>query len=289
MKKSKSNSSKSKNGSIAKKVMHPSAKRTRDGAHPSRASKKSNMQFIESVHKYIEDGKEYLSATTLIHLFQAPVDWKEQCRKKAIKLGMTFEELWQQWEDKRVSSAERGTRFHKKKEDQLFADGQIIIENTLCPVQMVPTINDTKEDNSMKLEDNTTYTEKMIWSKKYGICGTADLVQVVNGKIHIKDYKTNDNLKTSSYKDPKTGKTTRMLYPLQSLDDCNFNHYQIQLNLYMYMLLQQNRHLKMGEMTILHVHLDELENEKGMFPFLVKNLQAEIKQMLDHYLKTKNQ
>ena len=56
------------------------------------------------------------------------------------------------------------------------------------------TANGIKEDKEMKLQDNTVYSEKMIWSKKYGICGTADLVEVVNGRINIKDYKTNAKL-----------------------------------------------------------------------------------------------
>lgn len=246
------------------------------------------MQFIESTHKYIEDGKVYTPVTYFLKSFQEYVDWDAECRKKAKKLGITYEELRAQWDKKRDDAAARGTAYHKKKEMEYLNGKGIVIENTLCPVSSVPTINDIKEDNSMRLEDNTVYCEKMIWSKKYGVCGTADLVEVVNGKINVKDYKTNEKLEWASYKHPVLG-SKKLKFPVNGLDDCNGSLYSLQINVYMYMLLQQNRHLKMGDMEILHVIMDSEGEHFMTVPYKVKNLQREVKAMLEAFAaKTKN-
>jgi hypothetical protein len=50
----------------------------------------------------------------------------------------------------------------------------------------------------------------------------------------------------------------------------------------MYMLLQANRNLKVGEMEILHVVFDEKGGHK-IIPYKVKNFQKEIKAMLETY------
>ena len=44
-----------------------------------------------------------------------------------------------------------------------------------------------------------------------------------------------------------------MQYPVNHLDDCNFNHYALQLSIYMYIILKHNRKLKPGKIFIHHV------------------------------------
>lgn len=240
------------------------------------------MKFIETTHKYLdEEDRDYVPVTSFIKSFQAYIDWDTIADTKAKKLGnITKEELLQQWADKRNKGAERGTLFHKMKEDELLSKGDPRIIGYSTDVHA-----GTKVDSSMLLEDNTTYVEKMIWSKRFGVCGTADLVEVVGGKINIKDYKTNEKLDFESYKHWRDG-PKRLLFPVQHLDDCNFNIYQLQVNCYMYMLLQQNRHLKIGDMEVLHIIFDENNvSETRVYPAL--NLQREVKNMLEQH-KTKH-
>ena len=150
------------------------------------------------------------------------------------------------------------------------------------PICNTGVIDGLKVDTVEKLNDNSVYVEKMIWSKIHKLCGTADLVEVVDGYIHIKDYKTNEKIPFESYRDPKTRKTKRLLSPLKHLDDCKGNLYQLQLNMYMYMLLQQNPHLKMGTMTLLHIKFDEEGKPVDYEPIKCVNLQKEIKSMLKY-------
>lgn len=239
------------------------------------------MKFIESTHKYIdEENKEYTPVTYFLKSFQEKVDWNRVAAKKAKKDGVNKDDLLAQWADKRDKAADRGTAYHRMKEAELIASG----DSSIVGYQTQRLGDDyVKLDDSVILEDNKTYLEKMIWSKRYGICGTADLAGVISGRIHISDYKTNEKLERESWVNPRTGSSKRLLFPLNHLDDCNFNIYQLQLNTYMYMLLQHNRNFKMGEMNILHVAFDALGNPLEPQVILVANLQKEVKAMLETF------
>lgn len=242
------------------------------------------MKFYESSHIYIEDDVQYTSATTLLKSYRQYVNWDEIAEKKAKKLGMTKEALLKQWADKRDKAAERGTKFHKFMEDGYISNANVVVSDVLCNVNSIATVDNVKEDNITKLENNKIYLEKMIWSSKYRICGTADLVEVVNGKINVKDYKTNEKWETESWKHPILG-SKKLRYPVNSLDDCDVSVYELQVNLYMFMLLQKNRNLKIGNMELLHVSFDE-DGKHSIKTHKVKNLQKEIKLLLEDY-KTK--
>jgi hypothetical protein len=262
-----------------------SAKSPVERSSRSLTSKKKTMRFYEDRHKYIDDNVEFTPVTYFLKSFQPWVDWGKEAEKKAKKLGITKEELLKQWDDKKNKAAQKGTAFHKVMEDKYNSQRETVVSDVLCPISSVATVNGIKEDSSIKLEDNTVYTEKMVWSKKYKICGTADLVEVINGKINVKDYKTNQKLDFESWKHPILG-SRKLKHPVGGLDDCNFNIYQLQLNVYMYMLLQQNKKLKIGNMEILHVIFDEDGGHK-IVSYKVKNLQKEVKAMLDTFKEKK--
>lgn len=239
-----------------------------------RKTKKKKMQFIESEHSYVQDGIKYTPVTYFIKSFVPYVDWDKMCRIKAAKLGIPFQELRAQWNKTRDDASSKGTAYHKKKELEYLSNNGIVIEDTLCPVVTAPTKKGVKNDEDMVLQNNTVYVEKMVWNTEYGICGTADLVEVVNGKVYVKDYKTNTELKFQGFKGAK------MKAPVSHLQDCNYNHYQLQLNTYMYMLLQHNRHLKFGGMQILHVLFDEDGNYKETKVYNVEKMADVIKKMM---------
>ena len=57
-----------------------------------------------------------------------------------------------------------------------------------------------------------------------------------------------------------------MLAPVAHLEDCEFNHYALQLSMYMYMLLRHNPNLKPGTLTIEHVVFEEEGQNKYGYP-----------------------
>jgi len=97
---------------------------------------------------------------------------------------------------------------------------------------------------------------------------------IVNNQIHIIDYKTNKEIKEKGFTNWE-GITSKMYNPVSHLDDCNLNHYNLQLSLYAYIIKKHNPKLKIGKLQIQHVSFEkEGENEHG-YPITKYNDQGE--------------
>ena len=66
----------------------------------------------------------------------------------------------------------------------------------------------------------------------------------------------NKEIKKESYIDWE-GISEKLSQPLSALDDCNFNHYALQLSIYMYIILKHNPKLIPGKMFIQHISFEE--------------------------------
>jgi hypothetical protein len=91
------------------------------------------------------------------------------------------------------------------------------------------------------------------------------LVEVVNGRVNIIDYKTNKEIKMESYKNWE-GVSDKMLSPIDHLDDCNFSHYALQLSIYMYIILKHNPKLLPGKIFIHHITFEENGKDTNGYP-----------------------
>lgn len=103
--------------------------------------------------------------------------------------------------------------------------------------------------------------------KSLGICGQSDLVEVIDGVVHITDYKTNKEIRSTSFKDWE-GLSQKMNPPVSHLDDCNLNHYNLQLSIYMYMILKHNPKLKPGTLMIQHILFEDERKDANGYPIL---------------------
>jgi len=109
------------------------------------------------------------------------------------------------------------------------------------------------------------YPEHLVYLKSLGICGQADLVEVVNGYINITDYKTNKEIKSKGFTNWE-GITSKMFKPVNHLDDCNLNHYNLQLSIYAYIIKKHNPKLKIGKLVIQHVKFKKVGEDKNGYP-----------------------
>jgi hypothetical protein len=101
----------------------------------------------------------------------------------------------------------------------------------------------------------------MVYLKSAGICGQSDLVEVINGVVHITDYKTNKEIKVEGFTNWE-GITQKMSSPVAHLDDCHLNHYALQLSLYMFIILKHNPKLSPGILTIHHILFEEAGRDR---------------------------
>ena len=228
------------------------------------------IKFIAESHKYesvVPDGIDWISVTSFVSNFKQPFDadtiaLKSSKSKKSKWYGLTPEEIKEAWRAEAKRATDLGTWYHNCREqdfcmfDRMERNGKDLAIQT--PIYETGT--GVKLSPSQKLEEGI-YPEHMVYLKSAGLCGQSDLVEVINGEVHITDYKTNKEIKIEGYTNWE-GITQKMNGPLSHLDDCNLNHYTIQLSLYMYIILKHNPKLKPGTLKIHHIIFEEVGKDK---------------------------
>ena len=204
--------------------------------------------FDEEPHIYYIDGscEGYISSTTIIHSFFGQFN-ADEIASKLVKnktnpkyKNMTVDEIKAMWEKNRVESAEAGTLLHKNIEEYY---------------------NDIPVDNSSKeygyflkfrndYRDMKPYrTEWEIFDEEHKIAGSIDMIfQDEQGRFWIADWKRSKEIK-------KYNRYQKGNPPLEHMDDCNFNQYSLQLNLYKY-ILEKHYGIQIFGMFLVVLHPD---------------------------------
>lgn len=226
------------------------------------------LTFIPQQHKYnsIEpDGINWLSVTSFISNFKQPFEAdliaeKSSKSKKSKWYGMTPEAIKDAWKSEANRATNLGTWYHNCREKDICEVETMERHGVVIPVVKPIEKEGVKYSPNQKLSSGV-YPEHMVYLKSSGLCGQSDLVEVVNGEVHITDYKTNKEIKAEGYTNWE-GVTQKMLPPVSHLDDCNLNHYALQLSIYMFMILKHNPKLKFGSLTIHHIIFEEVDKNK---------------------------
>ena len=191
--------------------------------------------FDEKTHRYYmedEPDKSLISVTSFVRGFFPKFDAKKVSVNYARKHNLNATDLRDEWKEKGLTSSSFGKRCHE------LANRIINRKRGLNPI-------DKKEKVYFKgikkaLKDlytrgyNVIGSEVIIASPKFGIAGTVDLLVIGNSlTIDIIDWKTNIEIK-------KYNEFSTALEPISHLDNCNFNLYSLQLNLYEFILREEN-------------------------------------------------
>ena len=206
-----------------------------------------------------------MSVTSLIGSFKQPFEAdkiaiKASKNKKSKWYGMTPEDIKAAWKNEANRATTLGTWYHNCRESDLCSFQSMERHGVTVPVFKPVEIDGVKYSPEQKLKEGV-YPEHMVYLRSAGICGQSDLVEVVNGEVHITDYKTNKEIKSEGFTNWE-GVTQKMEPPLSHLDDCNLNHYTLQLSLYMFIILKHNPKLKPGTLTIHHILFEEAGKDK---------------------------
>jgi len=197
---------------------------------PTTHPRDERIFFDEEPHKYYIDGSTdgYISSTTLIHTYFKPFDAKQiaiQTFKKYHHVaghkyfGMTASEIETLWSNN--DAAQQGTKLHHD------------IENH---INQNPTHNESEEfQYFLKFADDFQdlipfRTEWTIFDEVHKVSGSIDIVfKGKNGGIILGDWKRSKEIRYGN-------KYQYGVNGLEHVQDCNFNHYALQLNLYRYIL-----------------------------------------------------
>jgi ATP-dependent exoDNAse (exonuclease V) beta subunit len=253
----------------------------------------SILRFTPHDHSYTsispEDITKWISVTSFIGNFKQPFDADKIAEKtsksrKSKWYGMTPEEIKQAWTNEALRATTLGTWYHNCRESDICSLETLERHGSTVPIFKPIEIDGTKFSPNQKLTDGV-YPEHMVYLKSAGLCGQSDLVEVIGGEVHITDYKTNKEIKTEGFTNWE-GKVTKM-----NLDDCNVNHYALQLSLYMYIILKHNPRLKPGILTIHHIVFEEVGKDKFGNPITALDTNGDpiVKDIVQYdlpYLKT---
>lgn len=232
------------------------------------------LKFRASDHKYeSDDHTDWTSVTRFVSQFHEEFDalnvaYKVSENKKSKWYGLAPDEIVDIWQREAKRSTELGDWYHNQRESDLLMFDTIHRHNKELPIIRPIYDGEIKIAPDQRLIDGV-YPEHMVYMNSIKLCGQSDLVEVVNGEVHITDYKTNKEIKKEGF--AMRGKTKKMLHPLEHLDDCNFNHYSLQLSLYMYIILKHNPNLKFGSMTIHHISFKKESEDEFGFPVHARN------------------
>ena len=181
--------------------------------------------FKEDTHQYFntENGKEYLSGTKFLHLFEPPFDKYGISARVAAKEGKTQQEVLDEWAATSKAACEMGTATHLIME-------RYIKFNEINPEYQV--LYDTFHEcvgKDFKYAE-AIHSEMLLWNHEYEIAGQADLIiDHKNNEFSIGDFKTNKKIEFYS------AFGNRMLAPVTHLSQCQHSIYALQLSLYAYM------------------------------------------------------
>lgn len=230
----------------------------------------SCILFNEAEHKYTVNGKQFISATTVLGQFFPKFEADKIAYFVAKREGRTKEDVLQEWEDKKNDACDFGNAVHLYAERKLMGGA-------------IPRPKNEREKNAFQLVEKyikgllkdyvVIEAEKIVFSKRHGVSGTIDLVlqHKKSKNICLLDWKTNKKIqKKNSYSKPA-------FPPIEELNDSNFTKYMLQLNLYKY-ILETEGYIdgEVDNMILLHIRPSSTK------AYEVPDAQEEIKTILKY-------
>jgi len=189
--------------------------------------------------------------------------------------GMSDEEIKAGWEKNRDEAARAGTRMHELIEwfyeypDFVTEQHIEYMANAFDMPELLQFLNFHRSE-VVPRGWKPFRTELRAFSRKHNLAGSVDMIYITpEGKLVVVDWKRSKEIK-------KQNRYQQGLGPLKHLDDCNFVHYALQLNLYHWMLI-----------TYLQMPVDSLylavfhPNQQDYQMIQVPPMQMEIEAMLE--------
>jgi ATP-dependent exoDNAse (exonuclease V) beta subunit len=232
----------------------------------------SRIRFQELGHKYWidEDDTNIVSCTTYIHQFFGEFDsdgiiksilkskkWKTDNTYKYYK--KTYDDIKKMWDDNAKEASNLGTIMHAKIE-HFYND--LEVEYTDECVDFLQFLDFYSEHENLEM----FRTEWVIFAEDLRITGSIDAVfKNEDGTVTLGDWKRSKQINFKAFKGDMAN------HPFEYLEDCNYIHYCLQLNLYR-VILEKYYDLKIKEMFLGVFHPD---NKDGKFlkiniPIMVK-------------------
>ena len=184
--------------------------------------------------------------------------------------AMSPEEIKNMWNVNGKVQSSRGTLMHAHIEHHINAD-TIELPHSVEFVQFLDFWKHEVIDKKLV----PFMTEASLFHIGLGCAGQADLLcHDEHGDVVIIDWKRSKEIKLSN-------RWQHMHFPIEAMDDCNYNHYCLQLNLYKYML-ETEYDLKVSKMQLAIFHPNQETYKEIEVPSLPKEMSA----IIEHEMAT---
>lgn len=207
--------------------------------------------FNADSHSYIDDnGFKYKSVTEWVSQYKPYFDKEKAAEKVAKKNGLLVDDILKEWDEKRTNSTLFGSKIHKAIE-QYNIDK--IVEDKECGV-----VVDKLRDANISFKKGKSYFEQIVSSKKIGIAGTADVIELCENKsFNVYDFKTNKKFRVQSYFGNEN-----LLKPFNHFPNSEYFIYALQLSMYAY-IIKTTTGLEPKRLRVFWYERTEPENYKN--------------------------
>ena len=190
------------------------------------------------------------------------------------------QDILDEWAKKNKESCERGTKIHADFENSFYDSGDNV---NLQKFGIGGKFVCKKDYSDLNLEYGV-YPEYLIYRDspdgELHLAGQVDLIVKSGYDIIIIDHKTNEKIDLKGFYDSGKRSTEKMKYPLNTLEECNYSHYCLQLSTYAWMLQKLNPKFVIKDLIINHID----HNGKQTI-YHCPYLKDEVEKMLNHYKK----
>lgn len=196
----------------------------------------------------------------------------------------TKQDILDEWDKKNKDSCERGTKIHAQLEayskggkfkEKIVPHLGRSFNNYKCYVN--PDVNEL-----LNTIDKGVLPEYLVYRESddsiLKIAGQIDLLIKDGNDLYICDWKTNQKIDLKSGFDSSTKQSAKMKYPLNNLDDCNYNHYTLQLSTYAWMLQKINPDFNIKGLILVH-----FDHEGNITTYQLDYLKSDVEKMLAFY------
>jgi len=210
----------------------------------------TRISFYEKTHTYYVDGSSegIVSVTTLIHQyfpkFDSDMILKKMKNKNEKYPNMNDYQIKKKWYDNATIASKNGTKMHKLIENYYNS-----IENEKSDENLTEFKYFLNFHSSIKNRLEPFRTEWSIFDGELELAGQVDMIyKKEDGTYMLYDWKRVKEIK-------KDNQFEKGLKKLSDLDNCNYNHYSLQLNIYK-RLLETRYDIKVSEMFLVILHPD---------------------------------
>ncbi len=252
--------------------------------------KNGNIAFSEKEHVYFDitdESKNFISVTTLIHQYTNPfcaefwsaykaleqllpkdswaIEKKSLLKTKKfdksildlydiseLDFNKAQQEILDQWDKEKREACDRGTKIHAELEHSFYKGGDNV---SLQRFGIGGKFVCKKDYYDLDLEYGV-YPEYLIYRESEDgilkLAGQVDLIIKSGNEIVIVDHKSNKKIDQKGGFNTQTKQTAKMKYPLNTLEDCNYSHYTLQLSTYAWMLQKLNPNFIIKDLILNH-------------------------------------